>query len=246
MTRFSRAGVKGLPPEAQNVIVKDHRDVDDLADVLVDYLGFMGTEELHFSVRQDVGNGVRYSYGQAFNGILVDAPDAIQVLVNRETHEIEAIRGGLFLDIGYTTTSSMVMNEAIRFALEKQPDRKVYYSANYGGHEAQLLYVPVVNELVLVWQVGLQYKHAEDCMTGLTHRYFHVYPDGRVDGLTRDSPVEESIRACDGTGTGGSIICAKRVLDQFGNCQVPYSPATCSLSKYQNPRQAERVTKIAM
>lgn len=122
--RRSISGIRGVPPEFRDLVVRRVEDLEQRIEDLYPYLGFSGTESLALgkSITPD-GGMHRHYFHQRINGIGLTY--YISVYVNASTGQVFDVTGNVQLDRGFASTHAL--DEAQALALVRQ------YAKNEAG-----------------------------------------------------------------------------------------------------------------
>lgn len=153
----SLTGIRGVPPEFRDLVVRHRADLEQRIGDLYPYLGFSGTESLRWrnSITPDAGHH-RHNFQQFINGM--GLVNHIMILVQVSTGQVVDVTGSVQLDRGFSSRHAVDAEQAL--ALVRQ------YAAREAGvaevdadprDEAVLLYREWGEEQVLApwWAVHL-------------------------------------------------------------------------------------------
>jgi len=166
----------GIPTRLRSVKISRTADLEDQLDYVRATLGLIGTERL--SVHAEPG-GRQYFIRQRIDGLPVLGEATIRVLVSK-AGMIELMSGGLVIDTGHSTTSSMKEHQAVNavldYVLAKDSATKVDVA---GDHQAVQVFYWDKQTLRLAWHVVLKYQNGD--RIGI--RPLIIFEDGTVDEM---------------------------------------------------------------
>jgi hypothetical protein len=118
----SMTGIKGVPPEFRDLVVRQVEDLEQRIEDLYPYLGFSGSESLALqrSITPDSGQHHHY-FHQRINGIGLTNDIVVSVLAS--TGRVVDVTGNVQLDRGFRSTHALDETQAL--ALVRQYARNV-------------------------------------------------------------------------------------------------------------------------
>ena len=247
----SSSSLGNIPPELEDTIINDERDLEEYLKILYPYYGFSETESLRYAYKENHGNETAYIFYQYIRDVRTNL--TLSIWVDIETFMISRLQGALVIDRDLERTHAMDANVAIKHVINYV--LKNYDSQRFnlkGEHMASLVYRQWGEDSVLTpwWQVEIERKEAIPYVYeygSYTHDVFFINPEGGITSLIQEGTSDLfDVLTCDGSAQT-TLWCSSSsnptVINTGGICQSGYN---CSGPDniYQTPHDTVTDTKI--
>ncbi len=177
--------VKGVPSEMRNTVINDARDIEDFTDVLADYFGFVGNEQLSVYPHVDPsGDRETYHLSQRIDNVgFWDR--LIKVRVDSRTGLVTDVSGEVFLAVGIDSSTPLTDLEALDAALGAVEDPSLFSG---GAHRVWKTFVLENGVPTAAWVVQLFYSESERSGRRIPFEPYFVYDKDKVRSVSGVMP----------------------------------------------------------